>query len=142
MARLVLLALNLFALAVTFDTLQHVQYSIRGDMVERLGYNDGPPTTPGLTFNGQPVTNVYPFDAAGNPLVGVQLVDDEGRRLKIDPDYAYIDNGERVLAPWLNGRTELYSVFPLPAAGVGRHGPGRQWASRPCSRRRSPCSRR
>ncbi|EON23250.1 MULTISPECIES: hypothetical protein [Nocardioides] len=114
LARVVLLVLNVFALLITFDTLQRVEYSIQDDMVERLGYNGQPTPTPGLTFNGQPVTNVYPFDAAGNPLVGVQLVDDQGRRLKIDPDYAYIDNGERVLAPWLNGRTELYSVFPLP----------------------------
>ena len=32
----------------------------------------------GLAFNGERVANVYPYDAAGSPLVGVQLVDNAG----------------------------------------------------------------
>ena len=31
----------------------------------------------------QPVENIYAYDAQGNPLVGVQLVDQDGRRLSV-----------------------------------------------------------
>lgn len=113
--RLVLLALNIFALLIALDTLQQVRYSIQDDMVERLGYNNQSTPTQGLSFNGVPLSNVYPYDAAGNPLIGVQLVDDEGRRLKVDLDsLSMMGQEDRVVSPWLNGRTPLLSVFPLP----------------------------
>ncbi len=34
-----------------------------------------------LSFRGNPVRNIYAYDAQGHPLVGVQLVDQDGRRL-------------------------------------------------------------
>ena len=69
------------------------------------------PPEAGLSFNGRPVRNVYPYDAAGKPLVGVQLVDENGRRLDVD-GRAY-DWGSPRTVPWLNGRTEAWNVFPL-----------------------------
>lgn len=48
-------------------------------------------------------------------MTGVQLVDRQGRRLSITTE-SYGEGtgwGEFALVPWLNGRTELYSVFPL-----------------------------
>ena len=113
--RLLLLALNVFALIVTFETLQQVRYAIEGRVYDEFSrYGQATPTQ-GLSFNGVPLSNVYPYDAAGNPLIGVQLVDDEGRRLKVDVDSLSMHGHEdRVLSPWLNGRTPLLSVFPLP----------------------------
>lgn len=41
------------------------------------------PTTDsrGITLDGQSVTNIYPYDAKGQPLEGVQLFDQDGRAL-------------------------------------------------------------
>ena len=60
--------------------------------------------------------NVYAYDAQGRPLVGVQLVDQDGRRLTVEPGpvATTATQQQSVHTPWLNGRTELYSVFPLP----------------------------
>ncbi len=67
-----------------------------------------------LTFHGSPVRNVYPYDALGRPLVGVQLVDQDGRRLVVEASQYDDDTGVQVdLTPWMNGRTTLFSVFPL-----------------------------
>jgi hypothetical protein len=68
-----------------------------------------------LFFGGEQVQNVYPYDAQGRPLVGVQLVDQDGRRLLV-PDQAFDDMTEEatLLLPWRNGRTSLFSVFPMP----------------------------
>lgn len=43
------------------------------------GYNGG---APGLTIDGQPVTNIYPFDAAGRP-VKVRLYDEKGQPINL-----------------------------------------------------------
>jgi hypothetical protein len=113
--RLVLIALNVFALLVTFDTFQQVRYEIEGRIYNEQAQFSKQVQSQGLSFNGVPLSNIYPYDAAGNPLIGVQLVDDEGRRLKVDPDsIEYYGTGRRVVSPWLNGRTPLLSVFPLP----------------------------
>lgn len=68
-----------------------------------------------LTFRGDPVGNVYAYDAAGNPLTGVQLVDQDGARLTLSADaYDASTDTQKALGAWMNGRTPLYSVFPLP----------------------------
>ncbi|MBC3761605.1 HAAS signaling domain-containing protein [Quadrisphaera oryzae] len=43
--------------------------------------NSGPDTSHGVWSDGQVVTNIYPYDAQGRPLTGVQLLDDYGRPL-------------------------------------------------------------
>jgi hypothetical protein len=112
--RVLLLGLNGFALVATPYVFGSIQ----------LGYNRaveqayGPVASPGadgLNFQGNPVRNIYPYDAAGHPLVGIQLVDDSGRRLNLtnDPYGEGTGWGDFKLIPWLNGRTELLSVFPL-----------------------------
>ncbi len=45
---------------------------------------DSAPMREGLIFNGRKIRNVYPYDAAGRPLLGAQLVDENGRRLGVD----------------------------------------------------------
>lgn len=42
---------------------------------------------PGLSHDGQPVTNVFPYDAQGHLLTGVQLFDQNGEPLAVEPDF-------------------------------------------------------
>lgn len=110
--RLVIIGLNVFAVAmlpVMFDRF----------LAPRDVYFDADPSytneETGLVFHGRQVGNLYAYDAQGHPLVGVQLVDETGRRLSLESihDDDTVFSGTR-LTPWMNGRTELYSVFPLP----------------------------
>ncbi len=39
-----------------------------------------------MAFHGNPVRNVYAYDAQGHPLTGIQLVDQDGRRLTVERD--------------------------------------------------------
>lgn len=113
--RLGLVALNLFAIAllpVMFTRFfsAHDPYAYRYEQSSSQSPGDG------LSFNGEPIANIYPYDAQGHLLTGVQLVDRQGRRLTVtqDPYNEGTGWGEFIHVPWLNGRTELYSVFPLP----------------------------
>lgn len=114
--RLLLLGLNIVAIVLLPTALSQVftpGKAIQWGMAD-IGYSQ-PYSPQGLSFNGVPLSNIYPYDAAGNPLIGVQLVDDEGRRLKVDPESVeFYGTGRQVVSPWLNGRTPLLSVFPLP----------------------------
>ncbi len=118
--RLVLLALNILAIAVTpvvlgsIYTPEKAEAWYGGDTAGMVQPTDG------LAFNGQAVANIYPYDAQGHLLTGVQLVDRQGRRLAVTEDPYGEEGGwgEFVHAPWLNGRTQLYSVFPLPEQTV------------------------
>lgn len=114
--RLLLLGLNITAVVLLPSTLSQVftpEKAVQWGMTD-TGYSQ-PYSPQGLSFNGVPISNLYPYDAAGNPLVGVQLVDDEGRRLKVNQEALMEwELNERVLSPWLNGRTPLFSLFPLP----------------------------
>lgn len=69
----------------------------------------------GLSSDGERVHNIYPYDAQGKPLVGVQLFDEEGNPLAIGPAKRY-DQG-LVTYPWqtVSTGTELPHVYPLPA---------------------------
>lgn len=84
----------------------------------------GAATSP-LSMMGQPVINVYAYDAAGQPLTGVQLFDQDGRPL--DPfdtspgDGRPCVDGEEmdctslfVPAQLVTGKS-VYNVFPLDA---------------------------
>jgi hypothetical protein len=110
--RTLLIALNVFAvllLPVMFSRFMQA----RG--TEFVGEPVYAPASEGLTFRGAPVQNIYPYDALGRPLVGVQLVDQVGRRLPLEPSqYDDLSGVQKNLTPWMNGRTPLFSVFPLP----------------------------
>jgi hypothetical protein len=41
--------------------------------------------TPGLSYDGNPVQNVFPFDAQGKPLTGIRLYTESGIPLEITP---------------------------------------------------------
>ncbi|WP_155918659.1 hypothetical protein [Marmoricola sp. URHB0036] len=112
--RLALVALNLFAIALIPVMVQ--RFLVVPGWLSAGGSSDYVPPADGLAFNGEPVANVYPYDAQGHLLTGVQLIDRQGRRLSVtrDPYGEGTGWGEFRQSPWLNGRIELYSVFPLP----------------------------
>jgi hypothetical protein len=95
----------------------------------------------GLYADGDQVTNIYPYDASGKPLVGVQLFDQDGRPIDVpatavchldgeagwrspgpnqgcfDPETGSVGGTPlwRVFYPWTNGATEVKNVFPMPS---------------------------
>ena len=61
------------------------------------------------------VRNIYAYDAAGQPLQGVQLYDQEGRPVAVAAESSMGSGRDRqVTCPWFNGTTPLFNVFPLP----------------------------
>lgn len=115
--RLVVIGLNLFAIVLIPVMAQRLLITPHWLYADDNGYNDF--SSQALTFHGNPVRNVYAYDAQGHPLTGVQLVDQDGRRLTVERDpWDDATQQQFRLQPWLNGRTELYSVFPLPEQKV------------------------
>ncbi|MBO9520260.1 MAG: hypothetical protein J7518_01880 [Nocardioidaceae bacterium] len=118
-ARVLLLGLNaLGVVAATF--LVPMAASGWQDPAYERGWQDGSSSqtaspSDGLSVNGEPVRNVYPYDAQGRPLTGVQLFDSSGHPLTLTNDpYNEGDGwGDFLLVPWLNGKTEQFNVFPL-----------------------------
>ena len=108
--RLLLLALNGFAVLMVPVVLDGLQHEGR-----TYGYQDVPTARPkGLQHNGVPVRNIYPYDAQGHPLTGIQLLDNRGRPLSVDGGIDAQEESHVRLVPWVNGRTPLLNVFPLP----------------------------
>jgi hypothetical protein len=65
----------------------------------------------GLSFNGEPVDNVYAYDADGKPLHDVQLFDVHGKPLVTNRD---LDRTELQATPTrLETGTKAFNVFPL-----------------------------
>lgn len=151
-ARVVLLGVNVFAAFVLF--MAWASGEIGGGEYDR-GWNDGyaeagnpggyvpDEERAGLYSGGEPVGNIYPYDAAGKPLTGVQLFDQDGRPIDVAPqpdctstpadplppldlekyelaDVPCSDDAggalqPRIFYPWSNGAADLYNVFPLPS---------------------------
>ena len=110
--RLLLLGLNVFAIVVTPTVLG--QFPGPGTYVDDSGYAT---PMPGIQNRGSYVANIFPYDAEGKPLIGVQLFDQAGRPLVVNRDAraAYYDSrGVTVSFPWYNGGQRLWNVFPLP----------------------------
>jgi hypothetical protein len=81
------------------------------------GFEDGlnaaqqDPPNDGLSFNGHPIENVYPYDAKGRPLSNVQLFDVDGKPLVPfrNPEVTSL-----LQAPArLETGVEAYNVYPL-----------------------------
>ncbi|WP_457207322.1 hypothetical protein [Nocardioides sp. P5_C9_2] len=104
-ARLVLLALNLFALAVLPNTVQNVEY-----IAQAKYYDDLAPSIDqrGVVLDGEQVCNIQPYAADGRPLVGVQLFDGRGRPL----DVRCPDRFGTGAYPWTLGDVSRWNVFP------------------------------
>lgn len=114
LARLVLAGLNVFAVLVPFSF--HYAGSrpeiYRPTYARAVTVENGPPV---LRLGRDVVRNVYAYDAAGQPLQGVQLYDQEGRPIAVAPQSSMGRGAQReVTCPWFNGTTPLFNVFPLP----------------------------
>ncbi|WP_066584938.1 HAAS signaling domain-containing protein [Cellulomonas timonensis] len=92
-------------------------------------YADGPGVADGVVVGGMAVSNLYVYDAEGNPLDDVQIYDDRGR-----PVQTMVDNGFGVWdlygvdEPWRfasvedeDGRTR-WNVYPQRGAPVNDFG--------------------
>lgn len=149
-ARLFLLALNAFAIAVTPFAVDWANNPGQDWRMWDEGYQVGQAeaveessSRGALTVDGRDVTNIYPYDAAGRPLSGVQLFDQDGKPIDIAASYVCPANehGERgeeyvmdaegnetvqcfdyatgealpatVFYPWTNGQAQLRNVFPI-----------------------------
>ena len=113
LARAAIVAANAFALLValpiSLDSMDNATYV----------YSGGGGRVPGLVNDGHDVSNIYAFDIDGRPVTGVQLFDQAGRALSVDPQRAggYRIPGEpgwMASYPWFNGTARLYNVYPLP----------------------------
>lgn len=118
-ARAVLVGLNVVAVICLVPVLDRFP----GAWESHAMANGGGYATPrfqawsGLVNDHRRVRNVFAYDAQGNPLTGVQLYDQTGRPLAVDPDsFARVrtGTGPGLVYPWLNGTHELWNVFPLP----------------------------
>ena len=144
--RLGLISLNVLALALVpmvLNGLSHGDQSVR-DSAYAAGYGQAQestiqeaPAKKGVYLDGTWVSNIYPYDAHGRPLVGVQLFNQIGQPINVvtQPEYPAIDYDEdgnpmdadgnlldpdtvrlpRVYYPWSNGASQLFNVFPLPS---------------------------
>jgi hypothetical protein len=85
------------------------------------GLNQSADSGNGLTYNGQEITNIFAYDAAGKPLTDVQLYDQKGRPLDTVPDA-----GMRVTdAPFLVPSSKTFghrgwNVYPLESIKAGQ----------------------
>jgi len=112
-ARLVLLAVN----AATLVLAPAMVGRAADDQVVYSYYASPTPMRDGLVSGGHVVKNVYAFDASGRPIQGVQLFDQNGDPLAVNPGNAFGRAGRHgwwVAYPWMNGTKELWNVFPLP----------------------------
>ncbi|WP_136586390.1 hypothetical protein [Microbacterium hydrothermale] len=95
------------------------------------GWVDAPQVgyeTPGLAIDGQRIRNIYAYDAAGDPITGVQLFDQDGNPLRTvqsdaasesyDPYFA--GGGGPVPVPeTYPGAAPQWNVFPLREVPAG-----------------------
>lgn len=103
--RLLLAALNCFAVFVVLLVTSGISMRSYSE-----GFDDGyriRGSEPGLTQGGHVVQNVFPYDAEGKPLTGVQLFDQNGRPLNVNRWYL---NSPKA---WRTGEGAAFNVFPL-----------------------------
>jgi hypothetical protein len=114
--RLVLATLNIVAVVVplTFTLPSQHDDVYYGGSGYQAGYHDGSHRL-GLRNGADVVRNIYAYDAAGQPVVGIQLFDQLGRPVAVSPASSMGSGQDRsVTCPWFNGSTALFNVFPLP----------------------------
>ncbi len=124
-------------LVVTFIPMAIMFYGITEDAVNTVDelVNGNPALrTTGLIYNGLPVTNIFPYDADGNLLENIRLVDDQGRPLNssaeklVTPIFVDLENGDLEVTGYLRPSRgqdggEVWNIYPLKGAltpnGVG-----------------------
>ena len=107
-ARVVLIGLNLFALAMIPAAEQRYQ-DAEWAQVQEYGFADSSWTADvGVLNRGEQVCNIAAYDAGGQPLTGVQLFDQAGRPL----DVRCYGQQDRTV-PWVLGDVTRWNVFPI-----------------------------
>lgn len=92
--------------------------------------NEGPGDLTGVYLDGEPVTNIFPYDADGEPLEDVQLFTDAGRPLatSVQGGNGCFDDTCDTPALWfprsVESGTPVFNVFPMSMiAGIyGEYG--------------------
>jgi len=119
--RVLLLGLNVLAVVMIPGVLDGLQHGRNGALEAAYAQATSTASVDGLQFNGEPVRNIYPYDAQGHPLVGVQLFDQVGQPINVVTEPEYIDDiddanegAPKVSYPWTNGAAQLFNVFPIP----------------------------
>ena len=125
LARVTLLGLNLFAvlaLAAVVDDFPSARLVHDANHPNAAGWFGPHVPSAGLVNDGKVVRNVFAYDAEGNALEGVQLYDQNGKPLAVEPEIAYrMRYGGRLptLYPWRQGEEKAWNVYPLPVAYDG-----------------------
>lgn len=129
-ARLVLLGLNGLALVSIVTVADQSSSDSRYWSGYSQGYTEAQAAATGDTStlhqagiysNGRWVSNIYPYDASGKPLVGVQLFDQNGEPVDVRTATECVyENGSPVDAgrqyfPWSDGAAQKRNVFPVPS---------------------------
>lgn len=121
--RAVALVVAFVPMAITFHGLSENTIRLSDELV-----NGNPASrTTGLIYNGLPVTNIFPYDAEGNLLRDVRLVDEQGRPLNssverlVTPVVVELEDGNLVTSGYLRpirgiDGAEVWNVYPLKAA--------------------------
>lgn len=113
----------LIPMAIMF---QGITYGVVTTIDELVNGNPALRTT-GLIYNGMPVTNILPYDADGNLLRDVRLVDDQGQPLNssarelVTPIVQELEDGNIKITGYLRPSrgqegSEVWNVYPLKAA--------------------------
>jgi hypothetical protein len=135
--RLLLVGLNAFAVFVLLVVVPLLPTQDKLTNTFEVGYSQGTGgdvSGAGLMYRGAHVENVFPYDAEGNPLNGVQLFDQDGRPLPLARYSPWrlrgLEEVWTVTYPWVNGSRPLRNVVPLPVRdqAVDRFAPG-AWTS-------------
>ena len=151
--RVLLLGLNCFAVAmipVVLNGLDHgknamldaayARAHVEQEQLDEARFGSRSTAKAGLYLDGTWVSNIYPYDAKGRPLVGVQLFNQVGEPINVitqaEPpegdcivdqtggcqsgDDGVVTDAQgrqlfRVYYPWTNGATQLLNVFPIPS---------------------------
>ena len=124
-ARVALLLLNSFAvlqLAIVADSFPSASFLHEQAHPCAVGLCAGQGITAGVLNDGKVVRNVFAYDADGNPLQGIQLYDQTGKPLAIEPEIAYrmrYGGALPTIYPWRQGEEKAWNVYPLPLAHDG-----------------------
>ncbi len=112
-ARLVLVGLNVLAVCLLPGTVDRARWATAHEVLDQQGYDQSTEYSVGLFHDGVELTNLFPYDADGKPLTGVQLFTQDGRAVAVN-DGLFEADGMSIVYPWLTNGTPRFNTFPLP----------------------------
>ena len=81
------------------------------------GYSEPTPVADGVYSGGEPVTNLFVYDANGEFIDQAQIVDDKGRPVRVDREGGIWDERDRTTQYWDPATDsydrEIWNAFPL-----------------------------